>query len=245
MRKANGATVQDRIVDLIHERRLAPGAPLPTEPQLVDLLGASRNSVREAIRALQALGIVEIRHGFGTFVGKASLDILRPWMHFRIRAASSAASSAASEAGSREQGSLDALRDLVEVREVLEVGLIARVAENTGKHGSRHTSSAKLSALDALVNAMQHDLEADRAFHALLYESLGNELVLQLIDLFWQVYHEVEPMLGEPQVRNEEIAANHRRIVEALREHNPQGAQEAMLRHFRDVKARIAKAVIS
>ncbi|HEX6685455.1 MAG TPA: FadR/GntR family transcriptional regulator [Candidatus Limnocylindrales bacterium] len=223
MRKANSATVQDRIVDLIHERRLAPGAALPTEPQLVDLLGASRNSVREAIRALQALGIVEIRHGFGTFVGKASLEVMRPSLHFRIRTGSIS-------------GSITGLRDLIEVREVLEVGLIARVADSTSK--------AKLSALDALVNAMMHDLEADRAFHALLYESLGNELVLQLIDLFWQVYHEVEQMLGEPQARNEEIAANHRRIVEALRDQNPHAAQEAMRRHFRDVKARIAKVVV-
>lgn len=203
-------------MDLIHERGLVPGSALPTEPQLVDLLGASRNSVREAIRALQALGIVEIRHGFGTFVGKASLDALRPSLHFRIRA-----------------GSVTDLRDLVEVREVLEVGLIARVAEDAG--------AAKLSALDALVNAVRHDLQADRAFHALLYESLGNELVLQLIDLFWQVYHEVERSL-EPQERDEEIVASHRRIVEALRRKDPAAAQEAMRRHFRDVRARVADA---
>src|SRR3954447_11668512 len=51
-----GPTLQDRIIELIHEQRLAPGATLPTEPQLMDLLGAGRNSVREAVRALQALG---------------------------------------------------------------------------------------------------------------------------------------------------------------------------------------------
>src|SRR5688500_1293484 len=98
-------TVQDRIVDLIHERGLLPGAPMPTEPQLMDLLGASRNSVREAVRALQALGIVEIRHGFGTFVGRASLDVMSPSLRFRIRSGLS--------------GGIHALRDLVEVRELL------------------------------------------------------------------------------------------------------------------------------
>jgi DNA-binding FadR family transcriptional regulator len=58
--------LQERIKKLIIDRRLASGAPLPTEPELMEYLGASRNSVREALKALQAMGIVEIRHGFGT-----------------------------------------------------------------------------------------------------------------------------------------------------------------------------------
>lgn len=210
------STVQERIVDLIHDRGLAAGSPMPTEPQLMELLGASRNSVREAVRALQALGIVEIRHGFGTFVGAASLDVLGPSLEFRVRSG------------------VQALHDLVEVRELLEVGLIGTVATTS--------SSARLSALDALVTAMRTDLEADRAFHALLYETCGNELVLQLIDLFWNVYHQVEHILGEPEDHMDTIIANHRRIVEALRARDAASAQDAMRLHFRDVKARITRA---
>ncbi|GIH14543.1 FadR/GntR family transcriptional regulator [Rugosimonospora africana] len=220
MSRRGGDTVQDRIVALIHERRLEPGAPMPTEPQLMDLLGASRNSVREAIRALQALGIVEIRHGYGTFIGHASLDVLSPSLEFRIRTGA--------------QGGIRALHDLVEVREILETGLIAKVATTT--------SASRLSALDALVTALQTDPEADRAFHALLYESCGNELVLQLIDLFWRVYHQVESAVGAPAERTHDIVANHRRIVDALRAQDAAGAQDAMRRHFRDVKERIAHA---
>lgn len=220
MARRTGDTVQDRIVALIHDRRLQPGEAMPTEPQLMDVLGASRNSVREAIRALQALGIVEIRHGYGTFVGKASLDVLSPSLEFRIR--------------SGPQGGIRALHDLVEVREIVEVGLIARVAGTT--------NGTRLAALDALVTAMKTDLEADRAFHALLYENCGNELVLQLIDLFWQVYHQVEPLLGAPGGDMEDVVVNHRRIVDALRAQDPAAAQEAMSRHFTDVKSRIAKA---
>ncbi|MEV4754741.1 FadR/GntR family transcriptional regulator [Micromonospora sp. NPDC049559] len=219
MRKGNGATLQERIVALIHERELTPGTPMPTEPQLMELLGASRNSVREAIRALQALGIVEIRHGYGTFVGHASLDVLTPSLAFRVR--------------TRPGGGVRALHDLVEVRELLETGLIGQVATST--------STPRLAALDALVTAMERDREADRAFHALLYESCGNELVLQLIDLFWAVYHEVEQALGPPEDRAADIVANHRRIVEALRARDPGAARDAMHRHFRDVKARIAR----
>lgn len=220
MARRSRETVQERIVALIHDRQLPPGAAMPTEPQLMDLLGASRNSVREAIRALQALGIVEIRHGFGTFVGRASLDVLSPSLEFRIR--------------SGPQGGVRALHDLVEVRQMLETALIARVASST--------SATRLAALDALATAMQANLEADRAFHALLYESCGNELVLQLIDLFWHVYHQVEPLLGAPEERMDVTVGNHRRIVDALRAQDPAAAQEAMQRHFRDVKERIARA---
>jgi DNA-binding FadR family transcriptional regulator len=220
MRTRDGASLQERIVALIHERGLAPGAPMPTEAQLMELLGASRNSVREAVRALRALGIVEIRHGHGTFVGHPSLDVLTPSLAFRVR----------SEPG----GGIRALHDLVEVRELIETGLIGQVAQST--------SASRLAALDALVGGMDRDRGADRAFHALLYESCGNELVLQLIGLFWDVYHEVEPTLGPPEERTAEIVANHRRIVAALRARDAEAAREAMRLHFRDVKARVARA---
>ncbi|MGI5238306.1 FadR/GntR family transcriptional regulator [Dactylosporangium sp. CA-139066] len=217
MARRAGATVQDRIVELIHDRELPPGAPMPTEPQLMDALGASRNSVREAIRALQALGIVEIRHGHGTFVGRASIDVLTPSLTFRVRT----------------DGGIRALRDLVEVRELLETGLIGSVVGTV--------SDARFAALDALVNGIAHDAGADRAFHALLYEGCGNELVLQLIAVFWDVYHEVGDRLPPPDHQAAQTVANHRRIVDALRARDPEAAREAMRRHFGEVKERIAR----
>ncbi|MEV6418065.1 FadR/GntR family transcriptional regulator [Kribbella sp. NPDC051718] len=219
MRVRAGAALEERIIELIHERGLASGAAMPTEPQLMELLGASRNSVREAIRALQALGIVDIRHGYGTFVGQASLTGLTTSLAFRVRSTDG----------------IRAIRDLVEVRELLETGLIGEVAK-------ARTSEPKLAALEALVTAIAHDSGADRAFHALLYENCGNELVLQLIGLFWDTYHEVEHLLGEPADRTGDLIANHRRIVDALRDRDSKAARDAMRLHFRDVRARISHA---
>jgi DNA-binding FadR family transcriptional regulator len=212
MRRRSGLTLQERIVALVHDRRLEPGAAMPTETQLMDQLGASRNSVREAIRALQALGIVEIRHGHGTFVGTASLAALSPSLSFRVRSGEGA------------------LRDLVEARELLETGLIGEVAGTL--------SDARLAALDALVARMLTDPEADKSFHALLYESCGNELVLQLIGLFWDVYHEAVEARG---YGDSDVVANHSRIVGALRTGNSAEARDAMRHHFTEVKARIGR----
>jgi DNA-binding FadR family transcriptional regulator len=108
--------IQDELMELILERRLQPGDLLPTEPELVEELGVSRNSVREALKALQALDIVEIRHGHGTYVGRLSLDPLTNGLTFRTL-----------------QGigrDVRAIGEILEVREVLEDGLIRRVADS-------------------------------------------------------------------------------------------------------------------
>src|SRR6058998_2732391 len=102
------------IIDLIVDRALPPGAPMPTELSLMQDLGVSRNSLREAIKALQALGIVEVRHGHGTFVGSAGAQALQTWLLFRTR--------------TRGTADLARLRDLLELREMIEVELTRRVA---------------------------------------------------------------------------------------------------------------------
>lgn len=72
-----------QILALIHQRGLGVGDSMPTELELIEELAVSRNSVREAVRALRALGIVDIRHGHGTFVGDAPLHALSPALTFR------------------------------------------------------------------------------------------------------------------------------------------------------------------
>src|SRR5690554_3018227 len=64
------------ITTLILERGLLPGDPLPTEQELMAELGVGRNSLREAIKVLQALGIIDTRHGFGMFVAEENLNAL-------------------------------------------------------------------------------------------------------------------------------------------------------------------------
>ena len=78
--------IQREVMQLILDRKLRAGAPLPTEAELMEDLGVSRNSVREALKALQALDIVEIRHGYGTYVGEASLTPLVDGLTFRTLA---------------------------------------------------------------------------------------------------------------------------------------------------------------
>lgn len=217
--------IQDELMALILDRGLQPGDVLPTEPELIEHLGVSRNSVREALKALQALDIVEIRHGYGTYVGRFSLDPLTNGLTFRTL-----------------QGigrDIRAIGEILEVREALEDGLIRRVAATI--------PDDDLADLDRLVTAMTDRAQAgetfpdeDREFHEILYRSLHNQLVSQLLQAFWTVFHRVNSELGGEDPDPAETARRHRAIYLALRRHDVVRAQKAMAEHFRNIDTRVA-----
>lgn len=212
--------LEDRITELIFELDLAPGEAMPPETQLVERLGAGRNSVREALRALHTRGIVDIRHGYGTFVGSAPLATMAPGLLFRTRQAT--------------RGNPAALRDLVAVRRALESGLIADVAALGDKE--------LFDRLDAEVTTMSapDTAGADRRFHVMLYEPLGNELAIQLIELFWDAFQAVRADL-RPEGHPGDIAHWHADIVAALRAGDAEAARRAVVEHFDDVESRVAR----
>lgn len=213
--------LSERIVELIHDRGLRPGDPMPTELELIQTLSVSRNSVREAVRPLRALGIVDTRHGHGSLVGDASLHALSPSLIFRTIAETSR--------------DLEGLRNLVEIRELLEVGVIGRLAGRL--------EPETLDRLAELCEAMTRsdlDPEVDREFHRVLYAGLDNPLVGQLVDVFWDAYHEAQAVLTLP-ARSEtaETVGRHRAVVEALRSGDADAARSAMRAHFAEINRRL------
>lgn len=72
-KKEASLVLQDKIKSLIIKQNLKSGDLMPTENELIEQLGVSRSSLREAIKSLEALHILDIRHGVGTFVSESSL----------------------------------------------------------------------------------------------------------------------------------------------------------------------------
>lgn len=220
--------IQRQVVQLILDRGLRAGAALPTETELMGALGVSRNSVREALKALQALDIVDIRHGYGTYVGQASLTPLVDGLTFRALV--------------RHEDDTGALAEILQIREVLEEGLIRRIAGLLGE--------ADLDRLEAVVTRMERAgragrpfPELDRQFHELLYAPLGNALVPQLLGAFWTVFRRVAGARGWTDDPAPEVTVRrHRDIVTALRARDLEGAQRAMAVHFRGIESRAAQA---
>ncbi|MCC9704305.1 FadR family transcriptional regulator [Streptomyces sp. MNU76] len=223
-----GSQIQREIVQLILDRGLRAGAPLPTETELMEDLGVSRNSVREALKALQALDIVDIRHGYGTYVGEASLTPLVDGLTFRTLA--------------RPDGDTAALAEILQVREVLEDGLVRRVA-GTLTDDELDALAAVVDRMEAAGQAGEPVAELDRDFHELLYASLGNALIPQLLGAFWTVFLRVAGARGWTDDPTPELTVRrHRDIVAALRARDVEGAQRAMSDHFRGIEARAAQA---
>ena len=102
--------LQTRIMDLILEQGLDVGDALPTESELSAALGVGRNTVRESLKVLQALGVIEIRHGFGMFVAPNNFTALTDGLAFRGRLSL------------RHRG--EEAMELIDVRQALESGLI-------------------------------------------------------------------------------------------------------------------------
>lgn len=219
MRVTRSQELVDSIIELIDRRQLRAGDPLPPEPRLMEEFGVARNSVREALRTLQALGIVEIRHGYGTFVGDASMAALSPSLLFRTRA--------------RSRDDLRGLSDLLEVRQILETELTRKVVGD----------GALLSSLGECVDRMADPATAaaaDRRFHELICEAAGNDLALELIRLFWDVYRQTEALIGATTSRPAGLVAKHQRILEAVAAGDGAAISEAVSEHFAEIRKRIA-----
>ncbi|MFJ2020750.1 FadR/GntR family transcriptional regulator [Streptomyces nodosus] len=221
--------VSEAIKSYILDNHLKPGDPLPSEAELCATLGASRSSIREAVKTLAVLDIVEVRRGHGTYVGRLSLSALVEGLAFRGLLS--------------PRDDFRILSELVEVRELIERGMAARIMAALGPED--------LDALDVLVDEMDrrgaHDdrgfAECDRAFHERLMRPLENELVSQLSLAFWDVYAIVAPQLeGISEEAEAGTIADHRAIVRAARQGDVEGFVHALSGHYAPVRRRLAEA---
>ncbi|GAB3828327.1 FadR/GntR family transcriptional regulator [Dactylosporangium cerinum] len=134
--------VTEQIKTYIIENRLKPGDSLPTEAVLSEALNASRSSLREAIKTLAALDIVEVRHGFGMFVGRLSLSSLVESLTFRGLLS--------------PEDDFRVLLDLVEVRQLFEQGMASQIIERL--------DTGQLSELERLVDQLEGAPPASRSW---------------------------------------------------------------------------------
>ncbi len=219
--------LQNRIKELILEHGLETGDPMPTEAELVEELRVSRNSVREALKALQAVSIVEIRHGFGTYVGDCSLDPFAEALVFRARK---------SLRGNRHD-----LYELVDLRQGLEAGLIPQVIEAIDDTELSSLSDA-LETLRGCAGQGEQSDRADRAFHEVLFASLDNQLMSQLLRAFWDAYHDVAADLPPVERDAAGIVAVHQEIYDAVAARDSARAMTAIHEHFKGIRARIRQS---
>ncbi len=216
--------VVELIKEFIVRNNLQPGDLMPTETVLCDELGVSRSSVREAIKTLSALDIVEVRHGHGTYVGSLSLRALVQSLAFRGLLSSN--------------DDQKVLLDLVEVRQMLEQGLATQIV--LAMKGELHSQLREVTdAMEEKAARGEEFFDEDREFHLMLMHPLGNDLVIQLTGAFWDVHAMVAPILGPAGKDIKSTAQDHVDIVDAAAAGDEEGLREAIAAHYEPIRRRI------
>ena len=221
-------TVFDEVVAglqrLIDTGEVAVGGRLPSERDLASLLGVNRSSLREALRSLQAMGLVDIRHGIGVFV--------------RGRPAAGAGPGQPALAAPPAPGSaLDAevLLDVVEARRVIE-GAVAALAAGRATGEALAGLEAMVAADEEALERGQGSVEADNRFHLELARAAGNRLFHAALELAYGVAApQVGRFYGGAQARA--AIGRHRRLIAALRAGDADGARTEMEAHLDEVTA--------
>lgn len=212
----------------ILSHNLGPGSPLPTEADLCAELGVSRSSVREALRKLEALDIVEVKQGRGTFVGEMSL---MPMVETLILGASLHAG-----------GSAVSLRDVISLRKYLDLGMSADVV--AGFEGKKHRELHDVvDSMVAKAQAHERFLEEDAAFHTSMMEVVGNMVAEQLVSALWLVHMVVVPTLTSEEDTDEDFivtALAHRSILESAEAGDLRGYREAVRAHYHPLEDMLA-----
>ena len=214
-------SITNALIRYIAENDLRGGDQLPSERELVQMIGASRLPLREAVSVLKGLGILEARHGKGVFVKKldpaAIFSMLSPLL--RVRAG------------------ID-LHHLFEVRLLLETGIAALAAE--------HHADENLEVLENEADAMRASVRNradfvthDKTFHQELARATGNPVfrvfTASLTDLLAELHERYRDNVQYRKAALEE----HQQILDAVRQRDAEAASAAIRRHLTNALERM------
>jgi GntR family transcriptional repressor for pyruvate dehydrogenase complex len=209
-----------RLLNLIREKQLRPGDRLPPERELAPLMGVSRPSLREALRALSVMKVVENHQGSGTYITSLKPELFVDHLDFIFTVNDAT------------------FLDLFEARKVIEVGLVALAAKSIGA-GQLECLDDCLKRSTASVEDPETFLQTDLELHGHILEAAHN----RTLALFMQSINQINTASRRrtnrlPEVRRQTLK-DHRAIVAALKAHDPERAARAMHAHLDHVETKL------
>jgi GntR family transcriptional repressor for pyruvate dehydrogenase complex len=207
-------------------KKLKPGDKLPSERELAEILQVSRSSIRDAIRSLELVGLVEPRQGAGTIV--------------RERSAESSVNPFTDTLKRRQE----LVTELLDFRKMLEPPLAARAAT--------HASAEDISEMEEILQRQEEKqdqgnvaIAEDAEFHYSIALASGNSVVLKVIDTLMDLLRETREHSLQVLGRSQKSLAGHRRILAAIKRHDAEAAKAAMRRHIEDVEEIVLSKVLT
>jgi GntR family transcriptional repressor for pyruvate dehydrogenase complex len=207
--------VADMMLATILSRKLQVGDRLPSERELGEQFGVSRTVIREAVRALVAKGVIEVRSGSGLRVAAVDASAVSESMSLFLRG-----------------GTLD-FEKVHEVRALLEVHIAGVAAERATEE-----DVARLRAVHERMRREAEDVEAaardDLEFHRVIARATQNDLYLLLMDSIGRALIDIRrENLGSGSTPM--TLAQHEAVLDRIAAHDPDGAREAMAAHLEGV----------
>lgn len=213
--------VTQALMESIASGRLMPGDELPAERELGNQFGVSRTIIREAVRSLQAKGLIEVRSGRGARISAVPASQITETIRLFLQ-------------GAQAQDLLDAEK-ISEVRTTLEVRMVELACERA--------TDADLERLQRAVEAMDADedveqaSEHDVAFHRLIALATYNALFVLLLDSIGDILMEIRRRSLAVEGRKDRAVEEHRRIADALLARDVAAARQAMVDHLEDSRS--------
>lgn len=207
----------EQIKSLIATDEMSPGARLPGERELCERLGISRSSVREALRVLEVIGLVEIRPRSGTYVKDPTGDILYapllPWL----------------------TSHQETVRQIFELRQLIEPGAAYLAAQRADAEDVR---AMHQTLVDMEASIKRNDLVgailADSQFHHWITRATRNDYLASFTNNLMHFLEEGRKASLRVPGQPRRALVGHRRIYEAIARRDANAARSAMEDHLRD-----------
>ena len=212
-------SVVNRILDLVRTGMLRSGDRLPSERELIDILNISRPSLREAIRALSTLGVVETSHGGGAYVTDLKARTLLAPLDFFLSLSQSN------------------LADVFESRRIVEIEIVRKAAVNATAGGRRRRSNGMLVAHEKVLTDPVGFRILDARFHAQLSEIAGNSVLERIAYGLYSMGLDIRRRATENVALIRRSLGEHTAIVRAIETGDSAAAAAAMAAHLDHIEA--------
>jgi GntR family transcriptional repressor for pyruvate dehydrogenase complex len=208
----------DRVLNVFKEAlitgKLKPGDRIPSEMELSRSLSMSRGSVREAMKILDAFGIVEIRRGDGTYIARSDHKVVFDPLLFSLILSNAN------------------VKELVELRELMEFAIVKLIIAHAGDSELRNIEQTIFQMQELIENyseiGVDELVQSDLAFHSAMGDAAQNRLVKKIYSFVMDFFEPSIRLTHEKERGGRTALFHHRNIFEALMKKNVEAAIEAV-----------------
>ena len=208
--------IQEQLKLYIIENEMKSGDPFPTEYELAERLGISRTAIREALKRLETLGIIEVRPGVGRFIREFNFEVILKSLHYNL------------------EMDVKNFQDILEVRFCLESWFITKDINKFTKENIAESKEILKKLEFQVVNNFEEKelVETHSQFHCTLYKNTDNSLLINLIKIFSTIQRNLT-LLHRYKTKNRDLfIRQHKLLLEAIEKRDSHLAQKRLEEHF-------------